>query len=217
MLEPMRFELFIFDFDGTLADSGPFMSQAFNRAAARFGFRQLSRDEIEAMRGRDSRTVIRELGVPMWRLPQIATYMRRLAQEGPAAALFPGISAALHALHGAGAKLAVVSSNSEGVVRRALGEGCASLIQIYACNASMFGKAAKFKRVLKRTAVAADQAIAIGDETRDIEAARAASIACGAVAWGYATASVLQAHAPDFFFHTPDDIAALGQDATAYG
>jgi phosphoglycolate phosphatase len=211
----MRFDLFIFDFDGTLADSGPFMSQAFNKAAARFGFRQLSRDEIEAMRGRDTRTVIRELGVPIWRLPQIAAYMRRLAQQGPAAPLFPGIAALLHTLHGAGAKLAVVSSNSEDVVRRALGEDCATLVLVYACNASMFGKAAKFRRVLKRTAVAADRAIAVGDETRDIEAARTADIACGAVGWGYATPAVLQAHTPDFFFHTPDDIAALARETTA--
>ena len=44
----MAFDLFIFDFDGTLADSGPWMAEALNHAAARFGFRQVGHAELEA-------------------------------------------------------------------------------------------------------------------------------------------------------------------------
>ena len=73
----------------------------------------------------------------------------------------------------------------------------------------MFGKAAKFRQVLRQTGVSAAEAIAIGDETRDIEAARKARIACGAVHWGYATAGILAANQPDFMFETPADIIAL--------
>lgn len=203
----MSFQLYIFDFDGTLADSAPWMAKALNQAAARFGFRQVSDAEIETLRGKDNRAVIRELGVPMWRLPQIAAYVRRLAKEAPPP-LFPGVEAMLRRLHGAGRKIAIVSSNAEVTIRRALGPACADLIHPYACDASMFGKAAKFKKVLKRSGVAAAEAIALGDETRDIEAARKAGIACGAVAWGVATPALLRARAPDFFFETPAEIGA---------
>ena len=61
-----------------------------------------------------------------------------------------------------------------------LGES-AALFAHFDCSASLFGKSAKFRRVLRRTGVAPAQAIAIGDETRDIEAARGAGIACGAL------------------------------------
>lgn len=205
----MAFKLFIFDFDGTLADSGPWMLDALNRAAARFGFREVTVAEAEALRGRDNRAIIRELGVPWWRLPQIAAYIRQLAQEATSAPLFLGVASMLRDVHAAGVKLAIVSSNAEETIRRALGDDCAPLIHAYACNASLFGKAAKFKRVLKLTGVARDQAIAVGDEVRDIEAARAAGLVCGAVAWGYATPAILQAQGPDLFFNTPGDIAAL--------
>ena len=57
----------------------------------------------------------------------------------------------------------------------------------------MFGKAAKFRKVLKRTGIAADDAIAIGDEVRDGEAAAQAGIDFGAVSWGYASPEALQA------------------------
>jgi phosphoglycolate phosphatase len=205
----MRYQLFIFDFDGTLADSGPWMFEALNKVAARFGFRQLSRDQIEDMRGRDNRTIMREVGVSWWRLPQIATYVRRLADDAPPPPLFNGVPEMLRALHGAGAKLAIVSSNSEVTIRRALGPENAALISCFGCNASIFGKASKFCEALKRTGVAAPYAITIGDETRDIEASRKAKIACGAVGWGYATPALLRTHAPDHLFDTPADIATL--------
>jgi phosphoglycolate phosphatase len=205
----MRFQIFIFDFDGTLADSGPWIIEALNKVASRFGLRALSREEIEDMRGKDNRTIMREVGVSWWRLPQIATYVRRLADDAPPPPLFEGVPEMLRALHGAGAKLAIVSSNSEITIRRALGPENAALISCFGCNASMFGKASKFRQVLRQTGVAAANAITIGDETRDIEASRKAKIACGAVGWGYATPALLRTHNPDYVFNAPAGIAAL--------
>jgi phosphoglycolate phosphatase len=103
--------------------------------------------------------------------------------------------------------LAVVSSDHEANVRRALGPDNAGLIAHYACGASLFGKASKFKQVLKRAGMAAGQAIAIGDEVRDIEAARKAGIRSGAVTWGYATPEALRQHGADEMFASLDEIA----------
>lgn len=100
----------------------------------------------------------------------------------------------------------MVSSDSEENVRRALGPDNARLISHFACGASIFGKAPKFRRALKLAGVAAADAICIGDEIRDIEAARKAGIAFGAVTWGYATAQALQAQAPEMIFSSMNDM-----------
>jgi phosphoglycolate phosphatase len=71
----------------------------------------------------------------------------------------------------------------------------------------MFGKPKKFRNILKRAAVGAAQAIAIGDEIRDIESAHAAGIACAAVTWGYAAPDALRALGPDLVFDRMEDIA----------
>lgn len=205
----MAYRLFIFDFDGTLANSAPQMGAIMARASAHFGFRVLDEAEIEALRGKDNRTILKEMGVPMWRLPQIAAFVRKIANEEAPAPLFDGVPEALRALHGAGATLAIVSSNGEPAIRRALGEDLAALFTAYACDAALFGKAAKFKTVLKRTRIPARDALAIGDEVRDIEAARAAGIACAAVPWGYAARDLLTAHAPDLILSSVSEIAAL--------
>jgi phosphoglycolate phosphatase len=62
--------------------------------------------------------------------------------------------------------------------------------------------------VLKRAGVLPASAIAIGDEVRDIEAARAAGIACGAVTWGYAASEALSALQPDLLIGRMQDIAS---------
>jgi phosphoglycolate phosphatase len=48
--------------------------------------------------------------------------------------------------------------------------------------------------------------ICIGDETRDIDAARATGLASGAVTWGAAKRAILAEHAPTILFETPSEI-----------
>jgi phosphoglycolate phosphatase len=203
----MRFPLVIFDLDGTLADSFPWFLRNVNSVADRFGFRRIADEDIESLRRAASREILDRLEVPLWKLPMIARHMRRLKTQHVAdIALFPGADAMLRALADGGLRLALVSSDSEANARRQLGEA-AALFSYFDCGASIFGKAAKFSRILKRAALSAAQAISIGDEVRDIEAARAAGIACGAVTWGYAAPEALRVFGPDLVFERIEDIA----------
>jgi phosphoglycolate phosphatase len=212
----MRFPLVIFDLDGTLADSFPWFLRNVNGVADRFGFRRIADEDIESLRRAASREILDRLEVPLWRLPMIARHMRRLKTQHVAdIALFPGADAMLRALADGGLRLALVSSDSESNARRQLGEA-AALFCYFDCGASIFGKAAKFRRILKRSAVGSSQAIAIGDEVRDIEAAHAAGIACGAVTWGYAAPEALRVFGPDLIFERMEDIAfsLIASDST---
>lgn len=205
----MPYKLAIFDLDGTLADSFPWFARVLNGVADEFGFRRVREDEVDALRRVGPRELLRHLDVPLWKVPRIATHMRRLkAQHLADIPLFPGAPAMLQALAGKGVRLAMVSSDHETNVRTQLGPDLATLIAQFACGASLFGKAAKFKRVVKRSGLAPAEIIAIGDELRDIEAGRAAGIACGAVAWGYADPATLRAQKPDHMFTAMEEIAA---------
>lgn len=208
----MKYRLVIFDIDGTLADSFPWFLRVLNGVADRFGFRRTAPDEVAAMRHAGAAEILERLAVPRWKLPLIVRHMRALkTRDLDEIPLFPGVDAVLAALFARGMVLAVVSSDSEDNVRRALGPANTTLVAHYACGASLFGKPRKFRAVLRRAGVAASEAIAIGDEVRDIEAARTVGLACGAVAWGYADVSALTAQQPDLVFEHMDDIvAALG-------
>jgi phosphoglycolate phosphatase len=207
MLPAMPPALVVFDLDGTLVDSYPWFLREVNGVADRFGFRRIEAEDIEALRHAGSDDILRRLDVPLWKLPAIAAHMRRLKSASlPNIALFPGADAMLRTLVDCGARLALVSSDHEANARRQLGDANAALFSDFACGASLFGKPAKFRRVLKRAGIAPGAALAIGDEVRDIEAARAAGIACAAVTWGYAAPAALLAQGPDLVFERMDDI-----------
>jgi phosphoglycolate phosphatase len=203
----VTYKLIIFDFDGTLADSFPWFVQVFDTLAERYRFKRLAEQEGATLRGMSARQIIQHLGIPTWKLPLIARHARMLAKRDRAQiALFPGVDTMLAQLQAAGIRLAVVSSNSEDTVRHVLGPENAVRITYYACGSSIFGKQAHFRRVLKRSGVRPANALCIGDEIRDYEAATAVGMPFGAVAWGYTTIEALTACAPAAVFHQVEEI-----------
>jgi len=175
--------------------------------ADRFGYRRLAPGDRERLRGLETRAILGDLGVPLWKLPMIARHVRELATRGiERIRLFPGAAEMLAAVQGGGVAIAVVSSNAEENVRRVLGPATAQVTH-FACGASLFGKAGKIRGVLKALRAEAKNTILVGDEARDAAAARDVGIDCGLVAWGYADPSFLRSLSPSLFFERMDEIA----------
>ncbi len=203
----MTYRLVVFDFDGTLADSLGWFIGALGEMAPRYGFRRVSEAEIAMLRGCDSRAIMRYLGVPLWQLPIIAADLRRrAAAEAASIGLFDGVGQLLDALHKNGTTCGIVTSNAETTVRRVLGPERAGQIPFYECGVDLFGKAKRFRRLMKRAGAAPGETIFIGDEQRDIEAARAVGAAAGAVTWGVATRELLARCTPTMMFDHPREI-----------
>jgi phosphoglycolate phosphatase len=205
----MTYRLIIFDFDGVLADSADWVLREMNPLARRFGFREVTDEEVAMLRGKDNREIIRYMRVPAWKLPLIASHVRkRMSEDAESMALFEGAPGLLRGLAGAGVRLAIVSSNAEANIRRILGDDLAALIAHYDCGAGLFGKAAKFRRLIRRADVAPAEVLCVGDEVRDIEAATQAGLASAAATWGYATPELLAARKPTLLFATPEEMLA---------
>jgi phosphoglycolate phosphatase len=203
---PAQPEMVIFDFDGTLADSIAWMMRVFNSIAAKHRFRQVTEAEIETLRGRSNREIIKYLGVSNWRLPLIARHVRRLNAESlHEIPLFEGIDQMLAELSASGVAIAVVSSNAEANVRTVLGPSQAFITE-FVCGVSLFGKTAKLRKLVRRGGHDPRTVLAVGDEVRDIEAARGAGLPCAAVGWGYATPELLQVSSPSIFFGSVEEM-----------
>jgi len=203
------FELAIFDFDGTLADTFPLFVPLTNRLAARHGFRPIDPAEADALRGLDSRELMKRLGIRPWQMPRIAADYRAMVEEpGTAVPLFEGVPAVLESLAAAGCRLAMLTSNTQPVVERALGP-VAARFESFDCGVSLFGKGRRLRRLVRAAGVDPRCAAYIGDELRDLAGARDAGVAFGGVAWGFARADVLRAAGPDRWFERVDELATL--------
>ncbi len=207
---PGRYRLVVLDFDGTLADSFGWFCGVLDGVADRYGFRRVAPEESEALRGMSAAAIMRYLDVPLWKLPLISRHMHALmARDIAAIRPFPGVPELLEGLATDGVTLALLSSNSRANIQRVLGPTNAGRVAHYACGASVFGKAGRLRKLLRRVGVPAAETLCIGDELRDLEAARAVGCAFGAVAWGYTTAEALRAAGPDLLFERPGDIGSL--------
>lgn len=205
--------LVIFDFDGTLSDSGDWFLSIADELADRFNFAHVTDAEVEMLRGQTTGQVLRYLGIPRWKLPRIARYVQaRFGEEAEKIHMFPGVTDMLETLQKAGIRIAVCTSNNERNARTILGPENVARIETFEAGASLFGKARKFRKVLKRLGVEPGDALSIGDETRDILAARKVGMRSGAVLWGYANPDILGEMLPDAMFRAPDEIlgAILG-------
>lgn len=216
---PARLRLLIFDFDGTLADTWPWFRGQLPGLISRWRLRPLADDEDATLRHLDATAIFHRLGVPGWKLPWIAADLRRrMAADIATIRLFtdvPGVLLRL-ATPVAGAPppaLALVSSNSRGNVARVLGPGLWSLFATHECGAALAGKAARLRRVTRKLGVTPGAALYIGDELRDIDAARAAGLRVGAVTWGYNAPEVLRRHGPDLVFERVGDLERLRHPA----
>jgi phosphoglycolate phosphatase len=202
------YDLWIFDFDGTLADSFPFFIEIFDTLADTHNFRRLDRDDIDTLRAYDLPQLMRHLGLPRWKLVPVALQFRTLmAQNIARIRLFDGMRDVLHDLAVRGVRLAIVSSNSEANVRAVL-DGDARLFAHFECGAALFGKRRRLRRVVQGSGVPHARVLCVGDEVRDIAAAHAEGLDFGAVCWGYNRPEALQALAPRLMFRSVAELAA---------
>ncbi|HRD28098.1 MAG TPA: HAD hydrolase-like protein [Caulobacter sp.] len=203
------YRLAIFDFDGTLGDTLGWMLDTSDALAEKFGYRKIDRSQLDQLRHLSAREMMKVQKLPAVKLPAIAAHFQKLmTADAGRIAMFDGVPEMLRALHGAGVRLAIVSSNSEENVRIILGPDLCGLVSMFNCGASMFGKAPKFRKVLKRLEVRPGEAISVGDEIRDLDAAREVGLATGVVCWGYTAPDALKAQKPDHVFETVEAIAA---------
>jgi phosphoglycolate phosphatase len=121
---------------------------------------------------------------------------------------FDGIPQMVITLFQKGFTLGIVSSNSRENVLSWLEHH--QLIDYFAfihAGSTYYGKKRVLKKALKVNKI--DQAFYIGDETRDIDAAKHVNIHSMAVTWGFNSERILAKHQPHCIARAPKDIISL--------
>ena len=195
----MRDRCIIFDFDGTIADTLGAVVEVFNIYASEKGYTPLTEANLPILRAKDPARILLDLGVRKYQLPFLAYRARRdLASRIPDLSIFPGMKEAIGELRAAGYRLALLSVNSEENVRAFLAQNGIPDFDDYLCSASvLFGKAGKLRRYLRRKELDPRSVVLVGDEVRDIEAARKAGTKIICVSWGFHDPSALMRYQPD--------------------
>ncbi len=198
----------IFDFDGTLVNSMPVVLEIADEVT---GGIELSKRDIEDLRDMSAREIIKESGVPVWKLPALLLKGKALlGKRLNELKTFPGMIDAVEELTKSGHVLSVVSSNSEPNIRKVLkNEGIERHFSGVYGNVGLFNKARVIKVAIRDQHATAADTIYIGDEVRDIEGARKGKVPIISVTWGYNSKRIIEAYKPDFVAEKPKDISNI--------
>src|SRR5579875_2674228 len=124
--------------------------------------------------------------------------------------LFAGVPEVLDRFTQAGCRMSILSSNSRDNILTCLrANGVANRFETVVGYRRLFGKGEAIRRFLKKRISSGERAIYVGDEVRDILAARKAGVDVAAVTWGYNTRDLLAQHAPDYLIEQPEQLQQL--------
>jgi phosphoglycolate phosphatase len=203
------FKLIVWDFDGTLADSLPAAVAIFNRLSAEMRFKPVT--DLAAARGMSTRQFLRQHGISLWRLPRLVRkFHAAAADHADELKLAAGMSGALDEIAASGVRLGVLSSNREDNIRRCLrANGAEGHFAFVVGYPRLFGKGKALRRIMRAERLSRDEVLYVGDELRDVEAAKKAGVKVVAVTWGFQTADILRTGKPDFLASTASELVDL--------
>jgi N-acetyl-D-muramate 6-phosphate phosphatase len=183
----------LFDLDGTLVDTAVDMHAAANDLCAAHGRPPVSLEAFRPTVSKGGRAMLRlafdEPGEALVEalLPDfLARYGRAIAVHSR---LFPGMAELLEAIERGGQRWGVVSNKPEQLARGVIdGLGLSSRCAVLIGGDTLAAKKPDplpLREACRRLGIGVQQALYVGDDRRDIDAARAAPMPSLVARWGY--------------------------------
>lgn len=211
---PGRFELYIFDLDGTLIDSLADLAAAVNETLTLHGFGPVDAETVRRSVGNGARNLIARcfaasaassgLATPESAFLDAVMPGYRAAYEAHATdrtTLYPGIREWLENLQARGKRMVVLSNKPVAAsitILRALGvERYFSIIAGPETTGTLKPDPAGITLALSTLEIAASAAVMVGDSSVDIETARNAGVSSCGITGGLGDGAALRASRPD--------------------
>jgi len=206
----------LFDFDGTLADTAADLARPLNRIRAARGLQELPLDLLRPFASAGARGLL-EAGLGI--LPDHPefkqlreTFLKHYAEDICIdTRLFPGMDALLAAIEGRGLRWGIVTNKSTNLTRLLVAAlKLETRVACVVCGDTtpyLKPNPASLLHAAKELALAPQDCIYLGDDLRDIQAARAAGMRSVAVGWGYGVD--LQAWQADMMINQPPELVGV--------
>lgn len=204
----------LFDFDGTIADTYQHFVKIFNRIAPEYGGRVLEPEDLERLRNAQIHPrLFAEFGISWLQLPRLLLRFRHeLKQQIAFVQPIAGMIEAIVACKQHDLRLGIMTSNDRSLVAEFLHmHDLDQYFDFIYSGKNLFGKAKVLKRLMAEQGVVATSAVYIGDETRDVDAAKQAGLRVIAVGWGFSSKLALQQANPTALVEQPAQLSSALQ------
>jgi len=217
--------LIVFDFDGTIADTINLIFEIFNCLASKYGYEKISIKKFNRLRGLSSLEALKEMRFSWWRLPFILFLSRRegkkiVGQKILTVNPFKGMISFINYLKDNDCYLGIVTNNAGANVKSFLEKYGLDQFDFVIENKNLFNKNKALYKAIKNYSLPKNSIYYVGDEVKDVCAAKKNGIRSVAVTWGYNTAKRLAQEKPDFLVNNFEElekvifITGLGQNVS---
>lgn len=211
-----KYDAVLFDFDGTLADTGVGIFNAIRIAIAASGFKPISEKRLRTFIGPPIYDSFkRELGMSD---AQCRAAVKRYREVYGRRCIFQfevyaGIEALLHELKENEIKIGIASSKPERFVKRIIAFlGYEELIDFVSAPVSdeeTVDKATLIENAVSELGVEKDRVVMVGDRHFDINGAKAAGVDSIGVTYGYGSESELKDAGATYIASSADEIKCV--------
>lgn len=197
----------LFDFDGTICDSLDALLDSANPFMQTIGKPKLSKNDVHE---KGLITILRENNIPTSLLPFIVLYVRyKLTSLIPHLKPFPTIADTIKTLSAAHT-LGIVTSNSKRNVHKFLvNNNLEGYFDFVYSSINFLDKSARINNALVKHSLDSTETYFVGDETRDMKAAKLSEVKTIAVTWGIESKALLQKSYPDKVISTPQQLLKI--------
>nr|MDK2851053.1 phosphoglycolate phosphatase [Candidatus Cloacimonadota bacterium] len=202
----------LFDFDGTLADSIHLGLNIANKIAPEFGIEPLTEKQFEEVRSMSIPKALKYLKIPFYKVPKaialaLVEYRHRIHELEP----YPGIDTMLCDLRKLGCELALISSNTSENVSYFIEHHSLHYFNWIEGTSGILKKHSSIRKQMKKHKLTKENVIYVGDEIRDVIAAKKCGIRVISVTWGFHTQELLSSKDPDYLVDNPSQITNIVQ------
>ena len=203
----MKYKYIFFDFDGTIADTEKINFKIFEQLADKYKIKRISYDDLINLKKMSAKQVIDYLNIKKHRIPFILRRGRKLLRQNinKVELCKDNLVDTINTLRENGVKVAIITTNSKYNVNTFLQNHRFNIFD-YIISTSLFGKEHKIKKIIKKEGLEPQEVLYVGDEIRDIVAAKSSNIKIASVAWGYNTVDSLLKHKPDYILNDPSQL-----------
>lgn len=206
----MNKKLIIFDFDGTIADSMSAVISIVNSFSSKLSFEPVGENEIKELRDMTVKQLLQKKKISKWKFALIYWLGRRKFKEiVDKVKPFKGCCEVINKLKEKKYSLGIITSNSEFSVKKFFEKNNINVFDFVVSANTLLGKGRIIKKILKKYNLLAKEAVYIGDEIRDLEAAKKAGVDSIAVGWGYNSEAILVENQPTHFANNPEQILSF--------
>ena len=200
----------VFDFDGTIADTMSVVIRIANKFADHYGYRKIPLSDLPKLREKRPSEVLKHLGISILKLPIVVRKIRfEMNKEIVHLKTVVDIRETLEKLKKSGCILGILTTNSRENVMEFLKNNDLQLFDFVYSGRAVYGKSRLLKKLMHGKTIPHEDPIYVGDEIRDVEAAKKAGIRVISVSWGYNTKSALEKASPDYIVEKPEDLQTI--------